>query len=369
MLESYGGHPMAAGLAIDPQRIVAFRDALSDTVRAMLAEVEPPTLQIDGCLGLEDLTLDFVQEIERLAPFGAGNPPLTLVTRDLRVTSDRAVGRGGEHLVLTVEDGEGVVQKVVWWQAGGSPLPEDRFDLAYVLRSSDFRGQREVQVQWVDAHPREQPPAALRPERVSLQLVDYRQVPNPRRTLDRLRSEEEVQVWAEAAHRAQMGGRDRRDLEPHPSLAIWTAPPSPDVLRSVLEKVAPQKVILFAVDPALDTLQAFLQRLAGLVKRVLSAEGGGVGSGVVNVSQLAAATAQREATVRAGLDWLGDRGQIAILSEEGGETLLLACPGDARRDTAADASRLTSLLAETAAFRSYLRRVGQEEVLALLEVR
>ena len=86
LLLGFGGHPMAAGLSLAPDRIPEFRRALSRTVEAMSREAEvTPGLQIDGELPLSDLTLDFAADVERLAPFGPGNPPLTLVSRDLTV--------------------------------------------------------------------------------------------------------------------------------------------------------------------------------------------------------------------------------------------------------------------------------------------
>lgn len=76
MLINFGGHPMAAGLTIDPERIPEFRRALSRTVSEMLGEVKDRAiLQIDGYLSLGDLSLDLVEDLERLAPFGPGNPP------------------------------------------------------------------------------------------------------------------------------------------------------------------------------------------------------------------------------------------------------------------------------------------------------
>jgi len=360
MLASFGGHPMAAGLAIEPERIPAFRAALSDTVWAMLAEVEKPTLEIDGYLALADLSLDLVEEIERLAPFGLGNPPLTLVSRGVRVTRERVVGRNEDHLLLTVEDEGGIAQQVIWWQGAGSPLPEGRFDLAYVVRASNYRGQREVQVQWVDARPIEEAPTLLRPAPTVVEVVDYRQVSDPLKVLEHLRAEEDVEVWAEAAHRAEVRGQDRRKLEPSRCLAIWTTPPSHEELRAALEKTAPEKVYLFGVDPGLDYAKRFLERLAGLVRHAMTAE-----CGRVSLSLLAAATAQREATVRAGLAWLEGRGLLTVLVEESNELYLAEGDRAERGDLSQTAAQLKALLQETAAFRSYFVRADKETVILI----
>jgi single-stranded-DNA-specific exonuclease len=366
MLVSFGGHPMAAGLTIDPERIPEFRRALSRNVSEMLADPKGfgkplGSLQIDGYLSLADLSLDLVENLERLAPFGPGNPPLTLVSTGLLLKSHTPVGRTGEHLQLIVEDEEGTAQRVIWWQGAGWPLPQGRFDLAYVVRASNYRGQRDIQVEWVDARPIEEP----RPEgfpktlRVSMEIVDYRWEPNPRKVLERLRArEEDAQVWSEAEAKAEVAGQDRYELQPSKILVVWTTPPGPAELRRVLEKVAPTTVYLFGIDPRLDHPETFLKRLAGLTRYALNSH-----QGRVNVSTLAAATAQREATVRQGIAWLVARGHLVVLSEEGDEIRL------AEGSHAVDPKgfqkplgSLKALLEETAAYRAHFGWADKESL-------
>jgi single-stranded-DNA-specific exonuclease len=385
LLASFGGHPMAAGLAIDPDRIPEFRRALSRTVLEMVGgpggfDELSGSRQIDAYLSLADLSLDLVAELERLAPFGLGNPPLTLATKGLSLKSHTPVGRGGEHLQLIVEDGEGTTQNVIWWQGAGSSLPEGRFDLAYVVRASDFRGERTVQVEWVEARPIKAP--ALGPvkgpglERPAVDVVDYRSVSNPHQVLQRLRARENVLVWSEAGHRSEVEGRDRYELiatgsvELGPAqalrqrtagprsgqaLAIWTTPPGPNELRAVLEEVSPGKVYLFGIDPGLDRVQEFLKRLAGLVKRALNSS-----EGRVHLSTLAAGTAQRESTVRAGLEWLAARGHIVVVEEKEQESLLSAGSGMVSDDLPRIVAQLQAALEETTAYRAYFDRADPQ---------
>ena len=362
MLESFGGHPMAAGMAIDPERIAEFRHALSRTVLDMLGDSEGvlkslASLQIDAYVPLADLSLELVEELERLAPFGPGNLPLTLATRGLVLKNHSPVGRGGEHLQLIVEDQEGTAQKVIWWQGAGSPLPEGRFDLAYVVRASDYRGQRSVQVEWVDARSIETLAILLRPKRPAIQVVDLRQVADPRSALQRLIEQEGVQVWSEAEARRDMAGRDRHELEPSNALAIWTTPPGPAELRAVLEHVAPETVYLFSVDPGMDSAEKLLRRLAGLAKRALNAS-----QGRVDIPTLAAATAQRESTVRAGLAWLEARGHVSILGQDG-DLMVLDEGGQVADDGLRRvAAQLQALLEETAAYRAYFAGASPEQL-------
>jgi single-stranded-DNA-specific exonuclease len=359
MLVRFGGHPMAAGLSIDPDRISEFRRALSRTVREMFGEMEAKaTLQIDSYLSLADLSLDLVEQLERLAPFGPGNPPLALASLGLLLKSHGTIGRTGEHFRLVVEDEEGAAQKVLWWQGAGSPLPQGRFDLAYTVRASDYRGLRDVQVEWIDARLVEAPAVALRPEPPAVKVVDYRREPDPRKQLARLRAREDVQVWSEAGARAETVGRDRYELNQSEALVIWTTPPGSAELRAALGKVSPETVYLFGIVPGLDHFEGFLKRLAGLTRRAMNAD-----QGWTRLSTLAAATAQREATVRAGLDWLAARGYLVALDEEGDEVHLAAGDQTVGVDLPQTTARLKALLEETAAYRAHFARVDGEALI------
>jgi single-stranded-DNA-specific exonuclease len=370
MLLNFGGHPMAAGLAIPPERIPEFRRALSKTVENMLAEAQlEPSLQIDGELPLDELSWELVADLERLAPFGAGNPPLTLAARGLRLKSHTLFGRREEHRQLIVEDEEEAPYKVIWWGGGAWPYPDwmesqVAFDLAYTARASNYRGQQEVQIEWIAARPAEGQAievSATQP----VEIQDYRHETHPLPVLQRLRTEGEMQVWAEGEARqklAQAGiaAHDRNALVPGQELAIWTIPPGRAELQKVLADVSPQTVYLFAVDPQVGELEPFLKYLAGLVKFVLKAN-----HGRVRLTAMAAASAQTESAVQAGLAWFESHGDILILSRSGEEWLLRSGQGQEGPDAAGRLNRVKELLIETAAFRTYYRRANVEGLTSL----
>lgn len=360
LLAGFGGHPMAAGLSIAPERIPELRRRLSRAVQAQLGALSAqPTLRIDGYLPLAELSLELVADLERLAPFGPGNPPLVLASRGVTLKSASAVGRTREHMQLVVEDEGGTVQRVIWWQGAGWPLPEGRFDLAYSVRASTYRGQRAVQVEWVAA--RAQPlaePAAVVAPRPAIQIIDYRGEAQPLALLQGLRRRPEMQVWCEADARRELHGQDRYQLAPGAHLAIWTTPPGFAELQAVLQRVAPHSVYLFAVEPGFDRAELFLPRLAGLVKHALAAH-----AGHTSVAALAAATAQRESTVRLGLRWLAGRGHVRLVSQQDDSVQLEAGAGQAGPELPAIAAQLREMLEETAAYRRYFAQADPEGVI------
>ena len=359
MLEGFGGHPMAAGLSIDPERILEFRTGLARTINKMLGEVPLETrLQVDGYLGLSELSLDLVADLERLAPFGAGNPSLVLVSQKLRLVNYRPLGRNAEHLLLTVEDSEGLAQKVIWWGGAGWPLPEGEFDLAYNVRASTFQGQRQVQLEWVDARILEDSLAERQPARPAIEVVDYRREAHPLPILMKLQAEGDVQVWCEAEAKDKLDGNGRDELEPAGALAIWTIPPGPVELQHAINAVKPEKVYLFAVDPGMDDPGVFLKRLTGLVKFGLKAK-----NGRTRLESLARATSQREAVVRLGLKWLQARGYILIISDEDDELLLDFGDDEPKEDLAWITDQLRTFLGETTAYRSYFTHADAHNLL------
>jgi len=101
-LSRFGGHRAAAGLSIDPARVGAFAEAFGEAVDAELPEEElEPRLHVDGIVSGEELTLELSQELGHLAPFGLGNPGVTLLLPSCDL-SEVAQTADGKHLRFRV---------------------------------------------------------------------------------------------------------------------------------------------------------------------------------------------------------------------------------------------------------------------------
>ena len=102
-LERFGGHRAAAGLSLDPERIDAFADAFGSYADAHLRDedLRRPAV-VDAVVSAGDLTLGLAQELDRLAPFGLGNPDVTLLVPAARAVMPTTVGEG-KHLRFRVE--------------------------------------------------------------------------------------------------------------------------------------------------------------------------------------------------------------------------------------------------------------------------
>lgn len=353
LLIGFGGHPGAAGLSLPEENIAQFRRGLGRAVRNQLGELHTePTIQIDAYLPLVNISLDLVDEIKQLAPFGAGNPSLTLASKNLHLVSHTPIGRGKEHLRLVVEDEEGNHQNILWWNGVGFPLPEEdtHFDLAFTIQDSSFRGERQLQIQWIDFRPIAEAIPNTREERQSVEIIDLRGETNPLAALKSIQAKQEVQVWAEGAAETTVGGLDRNELQSGACLAIWHSPPGPKEWEAVLEQVQPQQIYLFSIDPKIDDLQSFLGRLAGLVKYALGAK-----DGLINLASVAGATGQRSETIKTGLLWMKAKGYIQIIQQDDVDFYLAKGSGEEIQDVGSLADKLNSMLTETSAYRSYFQ--------------
>ncbi|MCC6679791.1 MAG: single-stranded-DNA-specific exonuclease RecJ [Phycisphaeraceae bacterium] len=95
-LQKFGGHAMAAGMTLAADRIDAFRQQMTDYVNQHLSiEQLTQTITLDAEVTLHDCELPVFEQIQKLAPFGRGNPSPRLLLR--QVTLDRPAQRMGNH--------------------------------------------------------------------------------------------------------------------------------------------------------------------------------------------------------------------------------------------------------------------------------
>jgi single-stranded-DNA-specific exonuclease len=306
LLLGFGGHPMAAGLSMNVEMLTRFRKGLGRAIEKQMGATvrEEPVLEIDAWLNLDEVGLALADTLETLAPFGAGNPTLTFATRNVQLKSVSTIGKTKEHIRITVEDEGGALQSILWWSGAGEELPEQgaKFDIAYSMRASTFRGEKQVTLQFEDFRVVEKKPIEVK--RTLLELEDHR-MESTSALVQLQQRVPGLQIWAEGSDRSR--GRTRNELIHSTELAIYTTPSSPAELRKVMEAVQPRKVHLFAVPPGEEKPEDFLNRLTGLCKYALNQR-----AGKTTIQELSAGMAAREATVRLGLEWLGASGQVQV---------------------------------------------------------
>ena len=104
-LTRFGGHAAAAGVEIEEDSLPAFRQAINAWAAGHAAQPEAVSLQLDAAVTLGELSLDNVQELGRLAPFGRENPTPVLLVQHAFVDGIWPMGSEGRHTRLRLRQG------------------------------------------------------------------------------------------------------------------------------------------------------------------------------------------------------------------------------------------------------------------------
>lgn len=347
ILYGFGGHPMAAGMSLQADTLNEFRRGLGKAVEKQLGDIvfDEPTLHIDAWLGLTDLNISLAESLELLAPFGAGNQQLTLATRNVTLKSVKEMGKTKEHVRLVAEDESGETQSFLWWGGAGEELPpaDSKFDIAYNLRTTSFRGQKQVTLQFREFRVVEGKPVEVRESKIDIRDM--------RLQSSMLNLQPSTLIWAEGPDRS--AGVNRLELTQSDEFTIYTTPPSPAELRKALEIVKPRILYVFAIPPAEQKTDEFLTYLAGLCKFVINQR-----RSKTTISELAAASAARESAIQLGLEWLAAGGQLSVNTED---DIVLLSKEMQEKNPYLQVELFTALrgaLNETSAYRKYFATVS-----------
>jgi single-stranded-DNA-specific exonuclease len=157
-LLQHGGHAAAAGLRIDRQHIEAFRCHFCEHVDQLMdAQMRVAELTIDAETTLAELTLSSVQQMERLAPFGAGNPRPLLCASSVQLSGPpQPLGKGDRHLSARVQQHGARLRALAFNRAEWMPelsAQTGHLDIAFRPVINEFRGRRSVELHLDDWRP------------------------------------------------------------------------------------------------------------------------------------------------------------------------------------------------------------------------
>lgn len=157
-LIGFGGHASAAGLRLHAGKMIPFREALNDHTARAMADL-PPAMEtpVDGEVGGKDLTWRLYDDLQRLQPFGEGNPEPVFLMRGVRTRLPaRTVGRNGDHLKFAFE-GDGCQFDGIGFSLGPMKEMFDSGPADILVRPIEnvFNGSARLEVRVLDARPAE----------------------------------------------------------------------------------------------------------------------------------------------------------------------------------------------------------------------
>ncbi len=146
LLISFGGHKQAAGLKLPVDRLMEFEERINMIISEMISDEDLiPTLTIDAAVRLKEVSFRLIQELERLEPYGAGNPEPLLGTKALEVLNPRIVGNN--HLKMLLRDNSVVMDAIGFDMAERiEMLQNGRIDAVYCPSINEWEGGRFLQL-------------------------------------------------------------------------------------------------------------------------------------------------------------------------------------------------------------------------------
>ena len=326
-------------MSLLPENIDRFRRELSRQIELHRDENVQSGLLIDADVKFDQLNLALAEEINRLAPFGNGNPMPQFLSRGLNVVDDQRIGREGKHRKLHVQaEGSPFKLPVLWFDGADAELPPGTIDLLYSLSINEYKGDRSLQLSFVALRPTQPETVAVQSRKSGLRIEDLRkQVIDPADL-----PQPATAFWyaegalLEADHnKVAYSPRTTLRTEPQPlaPLVLWSIPPSPDLLDWMIETSAASQVYLCGRETSDDSLDSVLKNVA-------------------------------EGVIRHSLLWLESRGLIRIEHWLGGDSLRISeGAGNRRADESEELkAQLQQKLAEVRAYRRFFLRAKISEL-------
>jgi single-stranded-DNA-specific exonuclease len=160
VLTNGGGHAMAAGFSLDADKLDVFETFLSERISKQIVEGGIlPTLNVDGLITIEGASMDLVEILNKMAPFGTGNAEPRLVFSGVRIAKVDIVGVDHIRCFITGIDSKkqlsAIAFRCVDTELGQALLKHNGLPLHLVgrLRENNWQGRSSVQLLIDDAAP------------------------------------------------------------------------------------------------------------------------------------------------------------------------------------------------------------------------
>lgn len=359
LLISFGGHAMAAGMTLEKNDLDIFVHRMNQEVaKTMEEERVEPALAIDAYLSLDQVDEIFMQTLNKLAPFGAGNPNPLFLAKDIKIQKDTYLGKDKIHRNIVMESPQGNTFSVKWWHAFATPLHSTSIDLAYTIRHSTFRGEQNIEITFVDAHPVEREEITLPRQTAPIEVADFRIPSNQLTALQNYLSDHPALCWGENLAAKDLPTKNRMELSASSTLVLAHMPPSADVMQEIFNRVQPERIVFFDLAPRITSLQYFLETVMGMLKYALRKK-----DGRISIHHFATLTGYTAELVLQALHLLQAEGKILIQPEDD-DRVTISTTSTQRDISAVQAyqENLKNTFREVRAFQRFLMRITPEMI-------
>ncbi len=142
----FGGHGAAVGVTIPVENLRAFAEGLDAYMQRLPEAAFHPLTTVDAAVSLDELPLETVAMVDRLAPFGQENPQPVFLARNVTLANTRAVGQTKDHFACTLTNGRASVAGIMFHCAAIEALlvNDAVVDAAFTVQIDEWRGRHSV---------------------------------------------------------------------------------------------------------------------------------------------------------------------------------------------------------------------------------
>ena len=146
LLRRFGGHDAAVGVTLPADKLPEFERRLCAYMDALPEGAFHPLVEIDSCVSLDELTLDNVAQLDKLAPFGQEHPVPVYLARDVMLANCRAVGAEKNHFSCSLSDGRATVSGIMFHCSDIESLmrTDSVVNAAFEVQIDEWRGRKSV---------------------------------------------------------------------------------------------------------------------------------------------------------------------------------------------------------------------------------
>lgn len=290
----FGGHSLAAGFCADLEKI-SF-EKLKSLILAHIngtipSEVLKPELKIDIKLNSEDLSEDFIHELDKLAPYGELNPYPIFSLTDLVLNSFNTMGARKNHLKVMFRDEYDNSIEAVWWQKDHLDIcPMEKVNVAFIPSINNFMDRTRIQLILKDVQPVEIKETVeeclFAPVTPEVSWIDHRaETGFKKEFLEYLKScGDNLAVFAESRRALDIIENvpylksyiiNRMNMRTVENLVIFDMPSDDMTFMNLIRETSPAEVHLFGLTDPQDPVE-LIKKVSGMLKYAHNEKNGNI---------------------------------------------------------------------------------------------
>ena len=282
--EGFGGHELAGGFSVDLNKH-SVKEISEKINQIVLQELEGNDLKrkisIDAILEPKDLTVDFVERLSILEPFGEGNPSCLFGMENLILKKIDNMGSSKQHLKMLFETPDKqTFTGIIWNKASHKIELLDTADVTFVPQINEYNGNKSIQLILKNIYIKNR---EIETKDINFDenakkqtlLVDHRKTTNFFKMLNSYLAKNKAEVYFESrSDKAELSdytsiknlAKNRFDITECDELIFLSTPCSEEDFARMIKKASPQKIHLYNSNDKKTEIKEFITNISGMLK-------------------------------------------------------------------------------------------------------